>query len=190
MPQILFEEAIKRSQGSACNIICTQPRRIAATSVAHRVAAERNEALRKTIGYQIRFDAKVPYEPFGITYCTTGILLEKLKHDPDGVLDSVSHVIIDEVHERDVDIDFLMIVLKRALRVRQAEGREVPKVVLMSATIDSDLFARYFSQSDGAGKPQPCPTLSVPGRTYPVRKHLESAKRHVACDICHVFLMP
>lgn len=168
VPQILFEEAIKNGQGSSCNIICTQPRRIAATSVAQRVAVERNESLRKTVGYHVRSDAKLPHEPYGISYCTTGILLEKLKHDPDDTLDTASHIIIDEVHERDLNIDFLMIILKRAIRIRQADGRRVPKVVLMSATLDAELFADYFHQVDSTGSRQPCPTLNVPGRTYPV----------------------
>lgn len=108
VPQILFEDAIRRREGPYCNMICTQPRRIAAISVAQRVAEERNEPLRETVGYHVRFDAKVPYHPHGITYCTTGVLLQKLKHHPDSVLSAMSHILIDEVHERDVDIDFLM----------------------------------------------------------------------------------
>lgn len=170
VPQILFEQATANAEGSSCNIICTQPRRIAATSVAQRVAVERDEPLRQTVGYHVRFDPKLPEKPYGITYCTTGILLEKLKHYPDGVLDSTSHIIIDEVHERDLNIDFLMIVLKRAIRIRQANGQAVPTVVLMSATLDSDLFANYFRQVDSNGTNQPCPTLNVPGRTYPVKE--------------------
>ncbi|KAK3703803.1 hypothetical protein LTR37_014249 [Vermiconidia calcicola] len=175
VPQILFEDAIKTAQGALCNIICTQPRRIAATSVARRVAEERNESLQQSVGHHVRFDHKPPREPFGITYCTTGILLERLKNNANEVLDTVSHVIIDEVHERDIFIDFLMIVLKRAIRVRQADGRSVPKVVLMSATVDAELFAEYFSQRNEQGMLQRCPSLSVPGRTFPVQdKYLDT----------------
>ena len=170
VPQILFEDAIRQLEGPHCNIVCTQPRRIAATSVAQRVAEERNESLRKTVGYQVRFDAQQPYNPYGITYCTTGTLLEKLKNDPDGVLESTSHILIDEVHERDMYIDFLMIVLKKSIQSRVAEGKKVPKVVLMSATLDSELFANYFKQPDEEGKLQPAPCLSVPGRTFPVKE--------------------
>lgn len=175
VPQILFEDAINSGYGASCNIVCTQPRRIAATSVAQRVATERNEPLRKTVGHQVRFDSKPPYKPFGINYCTTGVLLEKLKQDPDDVLETVSHICIDEVHERDMQIDFLMIILKRTIKNRQAEGKSVPKIILMSATLDTKLFANYFSKVDDSGKLLPCPALSVPGRTFPVQeKYLDS----------------
>ena len=169
VPQILLEHAIAAGQGGACNIICTQPRRIAATSVAQRVAVERNEPLQLSVGYQVRFDAKVPETGGSVTYCTTGILLEQLKHDPDGILDIASHLVVDEVHERDIDIDFLMIIIKKALSARQAAGKAIPKVVLMSATLDTELFAKYFSTATDSGKRQPCPSVSVPGRTFPVK---------------------
>ncbi|KAI0021714.1 P-loop containing nucleoside triphosphate hydrolase protein [Xylariomycetidae sp. FL0641] len=172
VPQILFEDMIENQRGADCNIICTQPRRIAATSVAVRVAQERNEPLRQTVGYHVRFDAKTTTRPYGINYCTTGILLERLKHDPDGVLSSTSHILIDEVHERDINIDFLMIVLKAAIGARRRSGQSVPKVVLMSATLDTELFANYFALPDSNGEKQLCPSLSVPGRTFPVtEKH-------------------
>jgi HrpA-like RNA helicase len=175
VPQIIFENAIQAGHGGTCNIICTQPRRIAATSVAQRVADERNEPFRETVGYQVRFDSKPPYKPFGITYCTTGVLLEKLKHDPDEVLDTTSHICIDEVHERDMQIDFLMIVLKQAIKIRLSEGKAVPKIILMSATLDTELFANYFGTVNEQGEKLPCPALSVPGRTFPVEeRHLDS----------------
>ena len=195
VPQILFEDAIRQREGATCNIICTQPRRLAATSVAQRVAEERDEPLRKTVGYHVRFDARYPYNPYGITYCTTGILLERLKHDPEGTLDAASHILIDEVHERDINIDFLMIVLKTALQARCAAGKKVPKVVLMSATLDTELFANYFEQPDQHGNLRPAPCLSVPGRTFPVKEkylgsiidellgeHGDEAKQLIAAD--------
>ena len=170
VPQILFEEAIEAGRGASCNIVCTQPRRIAATSVAQRVAAERNESPRTTVGHQVRFDSKPPYNPYGITYCTTGVLLERLKHGPDDVLDTVSHICIDEVHERDMSIDFLMIVLKRSIKIRRSEGKPVPKIILMSATLDTELFANYFGKTEDDETKLPCPALSVPGRTFPVQE--------------------
>lgn len=121
-------------------------------------------------GYHVRFDRKVA-EPIGsINYCTTGILLEQIKHNPDEVFDSVSHLVIDEVHERDLNIDFLMIILKKAIRTRKAAGKSVPRVVLMSATLDTELFAQYFNQSTKPGVVTPCPSISVPGRTFPVKE--------------------
>jgi len=171
VPQILLEDAIVNDKGAACNIVCTQPRRIAATSVARRVADERNEKLQNTVGYQVRFDPKLPVPGGSITYCTTGILLQQLQHNPDEVFDTVSHIVIDEVHERDILIDFLMVILKNTINTRLRAGKFVPQVVLMSATIDSELFAKYFQRKDvTTGKILPCPSLSVPGRTFPVKE--------------------
>ncbi|MCJ1415261.1 hypothetical protein MMC32_001593 [Xylographa parallela] len=174
VPQIIFEQAIQDHKAASCNIICTQPRRIAATSVARRVADERAERLQDTVGYHVRFDAKLPPVGGSMTYCTTGILLQQLQHSPDEVLDSTSHLIIDEVHERDMQIDFLLIILKKLMTRRIRDGKPTPKVVLMSATMDADLFASYFKNTNLEGKISDCPTLSVPGRTFPVKEqHLE-----------------
>lgn len=173
VPQIILEDAITRGNGSSCNVICTQPRRIAATSVARRVAVERGERLQDSVGYHVRFDAKLPQPGGSITYCTTGILLQQLQHQPDEVMDNVSHLVIDEVHERDILIDFLLILLKKAMTERLAAGKPAPKVVLMSATMNTELFASYFHTEVG-GKSVGCPSLSVPGRTFPVKeKYLE-----------------
>ena len=175
VPQILLEKAIAEGHGANCNIICTQPRRIAATSVARRVASERAENLQDSVGYQVRFDAKLPQIGGSITYCTAGILLQQLQHSPDEVLDSTSHLVIDEVHERDIVIDFLLIILKKVMTQRAALGKATPKVVLMSATMDTELFAAYFKHTSPGSASTDCPALSVPGRTYPVKEyHLAS----------------
>ncbi|KAL8854452.1 MAG: hypothetical protein Q9221_000723 [Calogaya cf. arnoldii] len=180
VPQILLEDAITAGSGGLCNIVCTQPRRIAATSVARRVAEERAERLQDTVGYHVRFDAKLPIYGGSITYCTTGILLQQLQHQPDDVLEGISHLVIDEVHERDILIDFLMIILKRTMSERAAVGKPTPKVVLMSATMDTELFATYFQTKVSGQKTIACPSLSVPGRTFPVReKHLEEITNEI-----------
>ncbi|MCJ1396561.1 hypothetical protein MMC18_009452 [Xylographa bjoerkii] len=174
VPQIILEQAIQDHKAAACNIICTQPRRIAATSVARRVADERAEKLQDSVGYHVRFDAKLPQVGGSMTYCTTGILLQQLQHSPDEVLDGTSHLIIDEVHERDMQIDFLLIILKKVMSQRIRDRKPTPRVVLMSATMDADLFASYFKNTNREGKVSGCPTLSVPGRTFPVKEqHLE-----------------
>ena len=169
VPQILLEDATMNGTGGACNIICTQPRRIAATSVARRVAEERAENLQESVGYHVRFDRRSPRFGGSIKYCTTGILLYQLQHLPDEILNTTSHIVIDEVHERDILIDFLLILLKKALAQRLAGGKPVPKIVLMSATMDTDLFASYFSTLVD-GEEHRCPSLSVPGRTFPVKE--------------------
>ncbi|PSR97295.1 P-loop containing nucleoside triphosphate hydrolase protein [Coniella lustricola] len=170
VPQILLDQAIENGTGASCNVVCTQPRRIAATSVARRVAEERSERLQDTVGYQVRFDSKLPEPNGSIVYCTTGILLQQLQHEPDEVYDNVSHLVIDEVHERDTIIDFLLIILKKTMAQRAAEGKQVPKVILMSATIDADRFSKYFRNSIKTDLSADCPTLSVPGRTFPVKE--------------------
>uniref|UniRef100_A0A4W3JZ85 RNA helicase n=1 Tax=Callorhinchus milii TaxID=7868 RepID=A0A4W3JZ85_CALMI len=108
-------------------------------------------------GYQIRMESKVG-ESCRLLYCTTGILLRKLQQDQ--LLSTVSHVIVDEVHERSVHSDFLLIILKEIMQKRLDLN-----LVLMSATVDSGKFANYFAH---------CPIISIPGRLYPVEVfHLE-----------------
>lgn len=170
VPQILLNHAVEEGYGAHCNIICTQPRRIAASSVARRVSQERGEQLRESVGYHVRFDPQLPKVGGSITYSTTGILLVQLQHAPDEIFDSVSHIIIDEIHERDVEVDFLLILLKNIVKRRQQANQSVPKIVLMSATIDADLFAEYFQNESLDGALARCPTLNVPGRTFPVKE--------------------
>lgn len=175
VPQILLEEATQSGNGALCNVICTQPRRIAATSVAKRVADERAENLQESVGYHVRFDSKLPKHGGSITYCTTGILLQQLQHSPDEILDNTSHLIIDEVHERDILIDFLLIVIKKVVGQRVMLGKSTPKVVLMSATMDAELFASYFKNGGAETGFTKSPILSVPGRSFPVTEnYLES----------------
>ena len=170
VPQILLEDAISKGKGASCNVVCTQPRRIAAVSVAKRVAVERAETLQNTVGYHVRFDPKLPQLGGSVTYCTTGILLQQLQHHPDEVMDNVSHLVIDEVHERDIQIDFLLILLKKTILRRQTLGKSNPQVVLMSATMDTELFASYFKSNITGTGTIDCPSLSVPGRTFPVKE--------------------
>ncbi|KAK3065646.1 hypothetical protein LTS18_002582, partial [Coniosporium uncinatum] len=180
VPQILLDEFIDQGNGAACNVVCTQPRRIAAKSVAMRVANERNESLQETVGYHVRFDAQTPNLPGSITYCTTGILLKQLQTSPDEVLDGVSHLVLDEVHERDTTVDFLLVVLKKSIAARLEAGKIAPKVVIMSATIEPSLFKKYFKRTDEGGNIQECPSLFVPGRTFPVaEQHVDEIIRNL-----------
>ena len=174
IPQLILDDHVDRGEGSRCNIICTQPRRLAAISVAQRVARERGEQLGASIGYQVRFENQPPEERGSVTFCTTGIFLKRMQSalDASGTsaqgrsLDDVTHIVVDEVHERDVDTDLLLVVLKRLLADRKAKGKPI-KVVLMSATIDPTLFQQYFPDDKG----QPSKVIEVPGRAFPVRKH-------------------
>ncbi|KAG0708857.1 P-loop containing nucleoside triphosphate hydrolase protein [Suillus ampliporus] len=189
IPQLLLDDHIDRGEGARCNLICTQPRRLAALSVADRVAKERGEVVGEgSIGYSIRFESKLPEEHGSVTFCTTGVLLKKLQSAmAEGGLsaarmDEVTHIVVDEVHERDVDTDLLLVVLKRLMEDRKA--RDIPlKIVLMSATIDPSLFQEYFPDEQGA----PAKVIEIPGRTYPVTKHfmedfIPALKNHCALN--------
>ncbi|KAF1775825.1 P-loop containing nucleoside triphosphate hydrolase [Phytophthora cactorum] len=156
IPQFILDEYVNRGAGGECNIICTQPRRIAAIGVATRVAQERCEEIADVVGYQIRMDAKKSSNT-RLLFCTTGVLLRRLLNDRQ--LTGVSHVIVDEVHERNVDTDFLLSILRDLL-----PQRPDLRVILMSATMNSELFVKYFSSITST----PCPVLDIPGFTYPV----------------------
>ena len=149
VPQLLLDDFILRKQGSRCNIICTQPRRIAAISVAERIAKERGEALGDTVGYQVRFQSHLPKPHGSILFCTTGVLLMRLQTalkdiSGDSFLDNVSHILMDEVHERDIETDLFLAVIRRVLQERKKRGCPEIKLVLMSATVDPKLFKDYF----------------------------------------------
>ncbi|GAA5992997.1 hypothetical protein JCM10908_000789 [Rhodotorula pacifica] len=187
LPQLLLDNEILAGKGAECNIVCTQPRRIAAISVAERVAKERGEQLGDSVGYQVRFEAKPPKKDGSILFCTTGLFLRRMQADleqaeaassassgttspaPKGesFLDGVTHVCVDEVHERDVDTDLLLFVLRRLLWERRKQGKKEIKVVLMSATIDPRLFTEYFADPDTR---MLAPVIEVPGRSFPVEK--------------------
>ncbi|XP_024382865.1 uncharacterized protein [Physcomitrium patens] len=153
VPQYVLEDAELQGSGAEVHIVVTQPRRIAAISVAERVAWERGETLGKSVGYAIRLESSPPRPRGSILYCTTGILLHRLQR-ADGLV-GVSHVIIDEVHERDVDTDFLLVVIRELLN-----HSPTLRVVVMSATLDASIFTRYFGG---------CPLVNIPGMTHPVR---------------------
>lgn len=133
----------------------TQPRKIAAISVSERVAAERCERIGESVGYAVRFKRQSPRDHGGsIEFVTTGILLRRLMSDK--TLSGISHVMIDEVHERDINTDFLIVLLRDLLKERPDL-----RVVLMSATLDAESFADYFSSDSEASQ---VPLLSVPSQ--------------------------
>lgn len=139
VPQFILDEAYR--ENVHCNIVIAQPRRIAAASNAERVANERNWPLGTVVGYQIGFDEKKHLSTdTRILYCTTGILLEKLiraKH-----FNNYTHIILDEVHERNKDMDFLFVVIKKLF----VSVRPKPKIkiIIMSATIQANRVCIYL----------------------------------------------
>lgn len=134
----------------------TQPRRIAARSVAERIAEECGVELGAEIGYQVRFDRRASKRT-RVKVLTDGVLLAEIAADPQ--LRNYDTVIIDEAHERSLTIDVLLGHLKRLL-----PQRPELKVVVTSATIDPESFAKHFADANGV----PAPIIEVEGRTYPV----------------------
>ena len=164
VPQYVFENAVRLGRGGECSVIITQPRRLSAIAVAERVAQERCERIGDTVGYSIRLESRQSSNT-RLLFCTTGILLRRLQSDPD--LRGVSHVIVDEVHERDLLSDFLLVILRRL-----AARREDFRLVAMSATVNAELFKGYFERV----VPGECGCVEIPGRTFPVAEYrLEDA---------------
>ncbi|KAL4502593.1 hypothetical protein ABPG73_014350 [Tetrahymena malaccensis] len=127
---------------TSTKIIVTQPRRVAAIALAERVSQELKSNLGQRVGYQIGQDSNFNRNT-QILYVTIGIFLQKLIKDPDSFLREYTHIILDEVHERGIESDFGLIALKTFLS--QHKNRNTIKLIVMSATLNKDIFLNYFS---------------------------------------------
>eukprot|EP00092_Neocalanus_flemingeri_P000813 GFUD01000866.1.p1 GENE.GFUD01000866.1~~GFUD01000866.1.p1 ORF type:complete len:1316 (+),score=569.14 GFUD01000866.1:71-3949(+) len=152
VPQFVMEEAAEA--GHCVRVVCCQPRRLTAVTVAERVACERGEKVGGTVGYQIRLESCVSPRTVA-TFCTYGVLLRSLMGG-DAVLSSLTHIVVDEIHEREAMSDFLVTVLRDAL----ARHRNL-RLVLMSATVDTEQFINYFPG---------CVHVSLEGKMFPVEE--------------------
>ncbi|KAK8086573.1 pre-mRNA-splicing factor ATP-dependent RNA helicase prp43 [Apiospora phragmitis] len=157
-------------------VACTQPRRVAAMSVAQRVADELDVTLGEEVGYSIRFEDKTGPKTV-LKYMTDGMLLREAMHDH--MMSRYSCIILDEAHERTLATDILMALLKQL-----AQRRSDLKIIVMSATLDAQKFQKYFYEA---------PLLAVPGRTHPVeiyytpeaeKDYVEAAIRTEIEDTC------
>ena len=169
IPQFVLFDDLPQAQHKL--IACTQPRRVAAMSVAQRVANEMDVNLGDEVGYSIRFE-DVTSQKTVLKYMTDGMLLREAMNDHN--LQRYSTIILDEAHERTLATDILMGLLKEV-----AERRPDLKIIIMSATLDAQKFQSYFNNA---------PLLAVPGRTHPVeifyteepeRDYVEAALRTV-----------
>lgn len=153
LPQYLYEAGYTSpgADGKPRKVGCTQPRRVAATSVAARVAEEVGCRIGTTVGYSVRFDDKSSAET-EIKYVTDGMLLREFLTDP--LLSSYSALMIDEAHERTVSTEIVLSLLKDLLRDRQDL-----KVIVASATINAEKFSSYFNDA---------PIFKIAGRRFPV----------------------
>jgi len=162
VPTFILEDQL--SQGKPCKIYCTEPRRISAISLAQRVSRELGDppnavgTLHSLVGYSIRLETNTTRNT-RLAFVTNGIALRMLEGGTGQggqgtAFDEITHIIVDEVHERTIESDFLLIVLKSLLAQRPDL-----RVILMSATVDAEKISEFFGG---------CPTLHVPGRTFPV----------------------
>ncbi|RCK66505.1 Pre-mRNA-splicing factor ATP-dependent RNA helicase prp22 [Candida viswanathii] len=149
--QYVYEEQMNVMDGKTKIIGCTQPRRVAATSVAKRVAEEVGCKIGDTVGYTVRFDDETSPNTV-IKYMTDGMLEKEALNDP--FMNKYSLIMLDEAHERTIATDVLFALLKDA-----AKQNPNLKVVVTSATLDSGKFSKYFNN---------CPVITIPGRTFPV----------------------
>lgn len=176
IPQYILDHYMKEKK--YCNIIVTQPRRIAAISISKRVCNERGWTHGSFCGYQIGLDRTKLSEDTRITYCTTGVLLQKLigpKAD-ENFNSTYTHILLDEVHERDLDTDFVMLLIKL-----KSYGRLNAKIVLMSATLNITIFSEYFATrlknnlsvkyADGRiGELIPAPYIEIKSKMYDINE--------------------
>lgn len=148
LPQYLLETGSYRGQ-----IAVTQPRRVAATSLAARVSAEQGKPLGTLVGYSVRFDERVGPDT-RIKYLTDGMLVREMMNDP--LLTRYHVILVDEAHERTLRTDIVLASLKRILALRNGRGADSStkgkgkanplKVVIMSATLDAEKFSKFFDK--------------------------------------------
>jgi ATP-dependent helicase HrpA len=157
LPKLMLELGRGLQAGGKGLIGHTQPRRIAASSVAKRIAEELNSPLGEVVGFKVRFQDRLQ-RGASVKLMTDGILLAETQTDP--LLKAYDTLIIDEAHERSLNIDFLLGYLRQLL-----PRRPDLKIVVTSATIDADRFAQHFASAKG-----PAPVIQVSGRLYPVEQ--------------------
>lgn len=160
VPQYILDDYV--AQRKHCNIVVTQPRKIAAITIAKRVCGERQWQLGSLVGYRVGMDRHTSPDT-RLTYMTTGVLLQKLINTKS--MNEFTHVILDEVHERDQNTDFAMLVIRK---LQRTASRHV-KVILMSATIDVSLFGEYFALPVRGSLEMP-PVVSVEGKVFNVEE--------------------
>jgi HrpA-like RNA helicase len=147
IPQFILDANILQDK----RIAVTQPRRVAAITVAHRVADERHSEIGAEVGYTVRFD-DTSSDKTKIKFMTDGVLVRECLSDP--TLSQYQAIMLDEAHERSIHTDILFGLMKNVCKVRPDL-----KIIITSATLDAEKFSLYFNK---------CPVVRVPGRLFPV----------------------
>ncbi|MES1902349.1 MAG: putative ATP-dependent RNA helicase dhx33 [Paramarteilia canceri] len=160
VPQIMYKYSLNKGY----KIACTQPRRIAATSLASRVSQEMNDDT--LVGYSVRFDTKDSQETI-IKYMTDGMLVKEASKD--NLLLEYSIIILDECHERSLNSDILFGIIKNILLIRNGKNSKFEnlKIIIMSATMNTSIFRNYFDQAQ---------IVFVKGKTYPLKIYFSKKK--------------
>lgn len=153
LPQLILEQCER--DGEPCKMVVTQPRKIAAISIAQQVARQSGFQMPTAVGYAVKGKSQCSAETI-ILYCTVGVLVRRIVQDA-GHLGQYTHVLIDEVHERDVQTDVLLGIVRI-----QAQFGRLPKIIIMSATLDGGKFCKYFGQGLRVK------TFELKGRAYKV----------------------
>lgn len=165
--QFILDDLYSEGLGKCVNMFVTQPRRISALGLADRVAEERCSKVGEEVGYAIRGESRRGPDT-RITFVTTGVLLRRLQvsggriEDVIASIADVSHIVVDEVHERSLDTDFLLTILREVMRRKN----DALKLVLMSATLDAASFRNYFA-AEGLS----VGLVEIEGRTFPVEDY-------------------
>jgi ATP-dependent helicase HrpB len=158
-------------------VVLLQPRRLAARAVAHRIAAIRGSRVGGEVGYQVRFDSKVGRDT-RLVVETTGIMLRRLLDDI--TLPGIAAVVLDEFHERSLEMDLVCGLL---VRLRQTVRPDL-RIVVMSATLDAEPVARLLGAGDGRGAAPACPVIRAEGRVFPVEtRYLKHGDRRGLVDL-------
>merc|ERR1719506_2311651 len=209
VPNYILDSARAASaHGRMCCIGVAMPRRVAAIAAAEFVASERGESVGQSVGYMVRNDEGMPTSQDGcVVFATAGALRRRLRRCASGL----SHLIIDEAHERDCDADFLLLVAREILRASQKTQQSVfeyegLRLIIMSATLDANRLTQYFMEelrpltygaeghltADAGGDEMneiPCAAansvqlVTVPGRTFPIQTlHLEDIIEHLISE--------
>ncbi|CAG9856543.1 unnamed protein product [Phyllotreta striolata] len=178
VPQFIVDQ--QRERNEYCNIAVTQPRKIATINVAKRVCEERGWSLGTVCGYQVGLEKRISPDMI-LTYMTTGVLLQKLIKSKS--LQQFTHIIVDEIHERNQELDFLLLLIRRFLNTNSIRT----KVILMSATIVAEEFAYYY-RSHTMDKVYPAPVIHITKenqytKTIFYLDHLQSAMGHTHVSV-------
>lgn len=155
IPQYILEDSTEKKR--PCRIIVAEPRRICATNLAARVSSERGDVIGSTVGYQVRLESKIA-PTSNLVFMTHGVILRMLMTgQPENFFKSITALIIDEVHERNLYSDFLLLCVRQYIHLNSNL-----RVIIMSATIQSEVFSDYFSG---------CPVLQLEGQSFHVEEN-------------------